>query len=141
MSLIITKKFKRAKALDSIAMDAKFKKGDKVVSVKTGAQGVVNEVYGEEKYAVLFNGAANPDRVEGFQIRLANSRAADACGKGEDAGVPNDLLFAVGAIENAIERFSKTFSRYEDNLGEKDFKRYNAIFDAAVNMHRAIQSA
>lgn len=69
-----------SRATDSRAMDAKFKKGDKVVSVKTGAQGVVNEVYGEEKYAVLFNGAANPDRVEGFQIRLAdNSRAADAC--------------------------------------------------------------
>lgn len=58
-----------------------------------------------------------------------------------DAGVPNDLAFAVGAIENAIENYSKTFSRYEDNLEEKDFKRYNAIFHAAVNMHRAIQSA
>ena len=59
----------------------------------------------------------------------------------QDAGVPNDLAFAVGAIENAIEKYSKTFSRYEDNLEEKDFKRYNAIFHAAVNMHRAIQSA
>lgn len=59
----------------------------------------------------------------------------------QDAGVPNDLAFAVGAIENAIEKYNKTFSRYEDNLEEKDFKRYNAIFHAAVNMHRAIQSA
>ena len=57
---------------------SKFKKGDKVASVKTGAKGVVDEVYGEEKYAVLFDGAANPDRVEGFQIRLANSRACNA---------------------------------------------------------------
>lgn len=71
---------KARNAKDSAAADAKFKKGDKVVSVKTGAQGIVNEVYGEEKYAVLFNGAANPDRVEGFQIRLSNSHAADACG-------------------------------------------------------------
>ena len=62
-------------------------------------------------------------------------------GAAQDAGVPNDLAFAVGAIENAIQKFSKTFSRYEDNLEEKDFKRYNAIFHAAVNMHRAIQSA
>jgi hypothetical protein len=50
---------------------AKFSKGDKVESVKTGAKGVVDEVYGEEKYAVLFDGAANPDRVEGHQIKAA----------------------------------------------------------------------
>lgn len=57
---------------------SKFKKGDKVVSVKTGAKGVVDEVYGEEKYAVLFDGAANPDRVEGFQIKAANSAPVSA---------------------------------------------------------------
>jgi hypothetical protein len=66
---------------------------------------------------------------------------SDECESAQDAGVPSDLAFAVGAIENAIEKYSKTFSRYEDNLEEKDFKRYNAIFHAAVNMHRAIQSA
>lgn len=57
---------------------AKFAKGDKVVSVKSGAKGVVDEVYGEEKYAVLFDGAANPDRVEGFQIKAANGCAKNA---------------------------------------------------------------
>lgn len=67
----------------------KFKKGDRVVSVKTGAKGVVDEVYGEEKYAVLFDGAANPDRVEGFQIRLANSRACNGKFKvGDKVWVP-----------------------------------------------------
>lgn len=54
---------------------AKFSKGDKVESVKTGAKGVVDEVYGDEKYAVLFDGATNPDRVEGFQIKAANGCA------------------------------------------------------------------
>ena len=57
---------------------AKFSKGDKVESVKTGAKGVVDEVYGDEKYAVLFDGAASPDRVEGFQIKAANGCAKNA---------------------------------------------------------------
>jgi hypothetical protein len=57
---------------------AKFAKGDKVESVKTGAKGVVDEVYGDEKYAVLFDGATNPDRVEGFQIKAANGCAKNA---------------------------------------------------------------
>lgn len=55
----------------------KFSKGDKVESVKTGAKGVVDEVYGEEKYAVLFDGSTNPDRVEGFQIKAANAKACN----------------------------------------------------------------
>ena len=68
---------------------SKFKKGDRVVSIKTGAKGVVDEVYGEEKYAVLFDGAANPDRVEGFQIRLANARACNGKFKvGDKVWVP-----------------------------------------------------
>lgn len=57
---------------------AKFAKGDKVESVKTGAKGVVDEVYGDEKYAVLFDGATNPDRVEGYQIKAANGCARNA---------------------------------------------------------------
>lgn len=57
---------------------AKFSKGDKVESVKKGAKGVVDEVYGDEKYAVLFDGATNPDRVEGFQIKAANGCAKNA---------------------------------------------------------------
>lgn len=57
---------------------AKFSKGDKVESVKTGAKGVVDEVYGDEKYAVLFDGATNPDKVEGFQIKAANGCARNA---------------------------------------------------------------
>ncbi|MBQ1428737.1 MAG: hypothetical protein IIZ06_03630 [Kiritimatiellae bacterium] len=57
---------------------AKFRKGDKVESVKTGARGVVDEVYDDEKYAVLFDGATNPDRVEGFQIKAANGCARNA---------------------------------------------------------------
>lgn len=61
---------------------AKFAKGDKVESVKTGAKGVVDEVYGDEKYAVLFDGAKNPDRVEGFQIKAANAKACNAVSTG-----------------------------------------------------------
>lgn len=57
---------------------AKFSKGDKVESVKTGAKGVVDEVYGGEKYAVLFDGSTNPDRVDGFQIKAANGCAKNA---------------------------------------------------------------
>jgi hypothetical protein len=56
---------------------AKFSKGDKVESVKTGAKGIVDEVYGDEKYSVLFDGATNPDRVEGFQIKAANAKACN----------------------------------------------------------------
>lgn len=59
------------------ARNAKFSKGDKVESVKTGAKGVVDEVYGDEKYAVLFDGAGSPDRVEGFQIKAANAKACN----------------------------------------------------------------
>lgn len=85
--------------------------------------------------------------IDGYSDKLAKKTIEEAGytvvgdAAAQDAGVPNDLAFAVGAIENAIENYSKTFSRYEDNLEEKDFKRYNAIFHAAVNMHRAIQSA
>lgn len=111
MSLIIPRNFKRAKAQDAAA-DAKFKKGDKVVSVKTGAQGVVSEVYGEEKYAVLFNGAANPDRVEGFQIRLSNSHAADARG--------TDAKFKVGQIVHGKNDSSYNYKILIDHGLQRD---------------------
>lgn len=71
---------------------AKFKVGDKVESVKTGAKGVVDEVYGDEKYAVLFDGATNPDKVEGFQIKAANGCARNsAAARSTNAVVQNAL--------------------------------------------------
>lgn len=113
-------------AKDSAATDASFKKGDKVVSVKTGAQGVVSEVYGEEKYAVLFNGASNPDRVEGFQIRLSNSRAADASGtdakfqKGDKVRVWQQPVY--GKLGEVVEA---TYGgmEYTVNVEGKDYPR------------------
>lgn len=66
---------------------AKFSKGDKVESVKTGAKGVVDEVYGDEKYAVLFDGSTNPDRVDGFQIKAANGCAKNAVAKDIDGNM------------------------------------------------------
>ena len=141
MSLIITKKFKRAKAQDA----AEFHVGQRVRAKDPAYEYSDGKALGAGMFTVKEvrnNGDVRLDDDGDVWVSPSSLvEANDACGKGEDAGVPNDLLFAVGAIENAIERYRKTFSRYEDNLEEKDFKRYNAIFDAAVNMHRAIQSA
>jgi hypothetical protein len=90
---------------------SKFKKGDKVVSVKTGAKGVVDEVYGEEKYAVLFDGAANPDRVEGHQIKAApvstnsvvrNAMAVRTARNASDADVARYLAAAKDRIRAEV---------------------------------------
>lgn len=130
-----------AKAADA----GNFKVGDLVRMNEGGLTGKITKIEpnGHFRVSFLYN------RANGFSqsfsaneivmVKPAKDSAADSAA--QDAGVPSDLAFAVGAIENAIEKYSKTFSRYEDNLEEKDFKRYNAIFHAAVNMHRAIQSA
>lgn len=51
---------------------SKFKKGDRVISA-SGNRGVVDEVFGDEKYAVRFDGRTMPDRVEGYRLRAANA--------------------------------------------------------------------
>ena len=81
---------------------AKFAKGDKVESVKTGAKGVVDEVYGDEKYAVLFDGATNPDRVEGFQIKAANGCARNAKFKIGDRVTDGDGVYEITDVDDGI---------------------------------------
>ena len=62
---------------DSAADSAEFKKGDKVVSRSSGAKGVVVEVYGNGQYAVLFEGAKNPDRIGVERIKAVDSNAEE----------------------------------------------------------------
>ena len=124
----------------------KFKKGDKVVSVKTGAQGVVDEVYGEEKYAVLFDGAANPDRVEGFQIRLANSRVRNGKFKvGDRVWVPakqkRGVIRGVSATGNQYDvEFMGGGGAYvnEDGL---EFLQALGNSDAPVSANSVVRNA
>ena len=153
MSLIITRNFKRAKALDAAdakdsARNVKYRGCEITVAYHdpdnvnlSGKTWIVKDVDG-----VSVGGFSSEAKakawIDAHPSRAADSRAADSCGMDDAAqDAKFQLAFAVGAIENAIERYSKTFSRYEDDLEEKDFKRYNAIFHAAVNVHRAIQSA
>lgn len=78
-------KFRRSDEASSVAWydvvpnsnsckNAKFKVGDKVTFVKSGEKGTVNEVYGDEWYAVWRDGATYPDKVQGYKIKAANSR-------------------------------------------------------------------
>lgn len=124
----------------------KFKKGDKVVSVKTGAKGVVDEVYGEEKYAVLFDGAANPDRVEGFQIRLANARACNGKFKvGDKVWVPakqkRGVIRGVSATGNQYDvEFMGGGGAYVNEEG-LEFLQALGNSDAPVSTNSVVRNA
>lgn len=63
---------KRYAIMNGVA-NAKFKKGDRVVLVKSGDKGEVSEAYGDEWYAVWRDGAQHPDKVQGWQIKSANA--------------------------------------------------------------------
>lgn len=70
-------------AADSSAADAKFKKGDKV---RRGKQtGIVRDIEKEPYIEVKFTDQPVTVFVHESEIVAADSRAADACGKGEDA--------------------------------------------------------
>ena len=124
----------------------KFKKGDRVVSVKTGAKGVVDEVYGEEKYAVLFDGAANPDRVEGHQIRLANSRACNGKFKvGDKVWVPakqkRGVIRGVSATGNQYDvEFMGGGGAYVNEEG-LEFLQALGNSDAPVSTNSVVRNA
>jgi preprotein translocase subunit YajC len=127
---------------------SKFKKGDKVVSVKTGVKGVVDEVYDEEKYAVLFDGAANPDRVEGFQIRLANSRACNAKdGFGAEIKVGDRAKFITGTwrgLEGKVTKIEGTKATVKtDEQGEvvEDLKLIRVYNSAPVSANSVVRNA
>ena len=108
---------------------AKFSKGDKVESVKTGAKGVVDEVYGDEKYAVLFDGATNPDRVEGFQIKAANAKACNAA----------PLTSANAVVQNAINaRRARNASTYVMVKAWEDFVEDAGRFIRSSSLSRLV---
>ena len=83
MSLIITKNFKRAKALDAAAQDAQFKVGDRVkhAKVKSPVQpiGKISEVYNDQRWVEVEweNMPYKYQTIETSNLLPANSRAAD----------------------------------------------------------------
>lgn len=129
---------------------AKFSKGDKVESVKTGAKGVVDEVYGDEKYAVLFDGATNPDRVEGFQIKAANGCARNAKFKeGDNVKAKDGKVYTIGIVFGDAEKepayeclrpgaASSMFSESELTLANsRSVCSANAVVQNAISARRA----
>lgn len=108
---------------------AKFSKGDKVESVKTGAKGVVDEVYGDEKYAVLFDGATNPDKVEGFQIKAANGCARNSAAARSTNAVVQNAINARTARNATV--------KIDDAEGAK---RWDALWAKAAELKREAEA-
>jgi hypothetical protein len=132
---------------------AKFSKGDKVESVKTGARGVVDEVYGDEKYAVLFDGATNPDRVEGFQIKAANGCARNAKFKVGDKVTDGNAVYEITDVDDGIYEWKVVSGKADPSHSEggviswaeskmrlansAPVRSANAVVQNAINARRA----
>lgn len=132
---------------------AKFSKGDKVESVKTGAKGVVDEVYGDEKYAVLFDGATNPDRVEGFQIKAANGCARNAKFKVGDKVTDGNAVYEIMDVDDGIYEWKFVSGKADPSHSEggeiawaegkmrlansAPVRSTNAVVQNAINARRA----
>lgn len=119
---------------------AEFKKGDKVVSRSSGAKGVVEEVYGNGQYAVLFEGAKNPDRIGVERIKAADSTA----GAAQDFAAMDDFKNP-RFISSLTQDVSRLKEKYESALKEsKDnfaywFKR--KVLDEATSLKEIIVEA
>ncbi len=51
-----------------IAANSLYKKGDKVESKMNGSRGVIEEVYGDEWYAVRYEGERFPTKIQGWKL-------------------------------------------------------------------------
>ena len=94
------------------AINAKFKKGDKVVS-KEGRRGYISEVYGEGWYAVHFDGDRIDldNKMQEYQLRAANCSTANSV-------VAKAVANARAANSSAEPTVAKNGA---DNIVEKQF--------------------
>lgn len=118
MSLIITRNFKRAKAQDAAAMDAKFKVGEKV---RRGKQiGIVRGIEKEPYIEVKFTDEPVTVFVRESEIVAADSRAEDGNSEYE---LGMKVFKAVGKVEDEIVAGVRRAKQLVNNVPDEDVKR------------------
>lgn len=128
----------------TVANASIFKKGEKVMSRMYGTRGIIQEVYGDEWYAVQYEGEKFPTKIQGYKLshlpNIPNAAPTVKNAKVEKQfGVVRVSKWDSGAIECSMGDMGIACPYGDKNRVIAETKKCIAIFKAkAADMERAL---